>query len=143
MGSGSTRPANADTVRVARPSGVTESEFADAWPPPACRPRLPPNASPDWVILQIAGRLVGDLAKLGRYPVLIVDEVGNILVDPPSRQRHVRPGFIGLRARPMIVSSDKAVAWREMSGDEIVAVAIIDGLIHYADIPSRQFASAH
>jgi DNA replication protein DnaC len=86
---------------------------------------------------QRAGRLEDELARLGRYPVLIVDEVGYIPFDPQAANLMFRLVSSRYERASMIVSSNKAFsAWGEIFGDEIVAVAMIDRLIHHAEILS-------
>ena len=86
---------------------------------------------------QRAGQLEDALARLGRYPVLIVDEVGYIPFDPQAANLMFRLVSSRYERASMIVSSNKAFsAWGEIFGDEIVAVAMIDRLIHHAEILS-------
>jgi DNA replication protein DnaC len=86
---------------------------------------------------QRAGRLEDELARLGRYPVLIVDEVGYIPFDPQAANLMFRLVASRYERASMIVSSNKAFsAWGEIFGDEIVAVAMIDRLIHHCEILS-------
>ena len=86
---------------------------------------------------QRAGRLEDELARLGRYPVLIVDEVGYIPFDPQAANLMFRLVSSRYERASMIVSSNKAFsAWGEIFGDEVVAVAMIDRLIHHCEILS-------
>jgi DNA replication protein DnaC len=97
------------------------------------------HTATEWVArlgdAQRAGRLEDELARLGRYPVLIVDEVGYIPFDPQAANLMFRLVSSRYERASMIVSSNKAFsAWGEIFGDEIVAVAMIDRLIHHAEI---------
>ena len=67
--------------------------------------------------------------------MLIVDEVGYIPFDPQA----ANPMFMLVSRRyeraSLIVTSNKAFsAWGEIFGDEITAAAMIDRLVHHADI---------
>jgi len=86
---------------------------------------------------QRAGRLEDELARLGRYPLLIVDEVGYIPFDPEAAKLMFRLISARYERASLIVSSNKAFsAWGETFGDEVVAAAMIDRLVHHAEILS-------
>jgi DNA replication protein DnaC len=86
---------------------------------------------------QRQGRLEEELDRLGRYPLLVVDEVGYIPFDPQAANLMFRLVSSRYERASMIVSSNKAFsAWGEIFGDEVVAVAMIDRLIHHAEILS-------
>jgi DNA replication protein DnaC len=81
------------------------------------------------------GHLEEELARLGRYPVLVVDEVGYIPFDPQAANLMFRLVASRYERASMIVSSNKPFsAWGEIFGDEVVAVAMIDRLVHHAEI---------
>ena len=83
-----------------------------------------------------AGRLQDELVRLGRYPCLVVDEVGL----HPVRTRSGEPVLpAGLQSRyeraSLIVTSNKVFGrWGEVFGDDVVAAAMIDRLVHHADV---------
>jgi len=86
---------------------------------------------------QRQGRLEEELGRLGRIPVLVVDEVGYIPFDPQAANLMFRLVASRYERASMIVSSNKPFsAWGEIFGDEIVAVAMIDRLVHHAEILS-------
>ena len=93
----------------------------------------------EWVALladaQRQGRLDSELDRLQRIPLLIVDEVGYIPFDPHAANLM----FILVSRRyeraSMIVTSNKPFsAWGEIFGDEVTAAAMIDRLVHHAEI---------
>ena len=67
--------------------------------------------------------------------MLIIDEVGYIPFDPQAANLMFRLVSSRYERASMIVSSNKAFsAWGEIFGDEVVAAAMIDRLIHHAEI---------
>jgi DNA replication protein DnaC len=86
---------------------------------------------------QRAGRLEDELQRLGRIPLLVVDEVGYIPFDPQAANLMFRLVSSRYERASMIVSSNKPFsAWGEIFGDEVVAAAMIDRLVHHAEILS-------
>ena len=74
------------------------------------------------------------------WPLLISDEVGYIPFGTRSRQL-VLPAHLGpLRAgASLIVISNKPFGrWREVFGDDVVAAAMIDRLVHHAEVLSMK-----
>src|SRR5919202_670932 len=79
--------------------------------------------------------LQAELARLGRYPLLIVDEVGYIPFEPEAANLFFQ--FVSARYEraSLIVTSNKAFRrWGEVFGDDIVAPAMIDRLVHHAEV---------
>jgi hypothetical protein len=78
-----------------------------------------------------------ELRKLLWTPLLIVDEVGYIPFDPQAANlmfslvssRHERASLI-------VTSNKPFSAWGETFGDEVAAAAMIDRLVHHAEILS-------
>jgi DNA replication protein DnaC len=86
---------------------------------------------------QRAGRLGEELRRLERVPLLICDEVGYIPFDPVAANLMFMLVSSRYERASMIVSSNKPFsAWGEIFGDEVVAVAMIDRLVHHAEILS-------
>jgi DNA replication protein DnaC len=82
-----------------------------------------------------AGTLQAELARLGRYPLLIVDEVGYIPFEPEAANLFFQ--FVSARYEraSLIVTSNKVFGrWGEVFGDDIVAAAMIDRLVHHAEV---------
>jgi DNA replication protein DnaC len=81
------------------------------------------------------GRLEDELVALGRIPLLIVDEVGYIPFDPQAANLMFALVSSRYERASMIVTSNKPFSrWGEIFGDDIVAAAMIDRLVHHAEI---------
>jgi len=86
---------------------------------------------------QRQGLLSAELNRLERYPLLIVDEVGYIPFDPQAANLMFMLVSSRYERASMIVTSNKPFsAWGEIFGDEVVAVVMIDRLVHHAEIVS-------
>ena len=82
-----------------------------------------------------AGRLQGELIKLGRYPLIVVDEVGYIPFDPEAANLMFSLVSNRYERASMIVTSNKQFGrWGEVFGDDVVAAAMIDRLVHHAEV---------
>ncbi len=81
------------------------------------------------------GNLEAELLRLGRIPLLLVDEVGYIPFDPEAANLMFSLVSARYERASMIVTSNKAFsAWGEIFGDEVTAAAMIDRLVHHAEI---------
>ena len=86
---------------------------------------------------QRAGRLAEELRRLERIPLLVVDEVGYIPFDPQAANLMFMLVSSRYERASLIVTSNKPFsAWGEIFGDEVVAAAMIDRLVHHAEILS-------
>jgi DNA replication protein DnaC len=86
---------------------------------------------------QRLGRLSDELRRLGRAPLVIVDEVGYVPVDPEAAKlMFLLVSFRYERASVVMTSNKPFSAWGEVFGDDIVATAMIDRLVHHAEILS-------
>jgi DNA replication protein DnaC len=84
---------------------------------------------------QRQGRLEDELKRLGRIPLLVVDEIGYIPLDPEAANLMFTLVSRRYERASLIVTSNKAFsAWGEIFGDDIVAAAMIDRLVHHAEI---------
>jgi DNA replication protein DnaC len=84
-----------------------------------------------------AGRLHDELTRLGRYPLLIIDEIGYIPFEPEAANLFFQLIAARYETASLIVTSNKAFSgWGEIFGDDTVAAAMIDRLVHHADIIS-------
>jgi DNA replication protein DnaC len=82
-----------------------------------------------------AGRLQTELVRLGRYPLLVVDEVGYIPFEPEAANlffQHVSSRYE--RASLIVTSNKQFGRWGEVFGDDVVAAAMIDRLVHHAEV---------
>jgi DNA replication protein DnaC len=63
-----------------------------------------------------AGRLQGELTRLGRYPLLVVDEVGYIPFEPEAANLFFQLVFSRYERASLIVTSNKPFGrWGECS----------------------------
>src|SRR5215204_3430082 len=84
-----------------------------------------------------AGRLQDELRRLGRYPLLVVDEVGYVPFEPEAANLFFQLVSSRYERASLIVTSNKPFGrWGEVFGDEVVAAAMIDRLIHHAEVIS-------
>jgi DNA replication protein DnaC len=81
------------------------------------------------------GRLEDELAALGRIPLLVCDEIGYIPFDPQAANLMFALVSSRYERASMIVTSNKAFSrWGEIFGDDVDAAAMIDRLVHHAEI---------
>jgi DNA replication protein DnaC len=84
-----------------------------------------------------AGRLHDELRRLGRYPLLVVDEVGYIPFEAQAANLFFQLVSARYERASLIVTSNKPFGrWGEVFGDPVVAAAMIDRLVHHAEIVS-------
>jgi DNA replication protein DnaC len=83
------------------------------------------------------GRLQTELAKLGRYPLIVIDEVGYIPFEAEAANLFFQLISNRYERASVIVTSNKPFGrWGEVFGDETVAAAMIDRLVHHAEVHS-------
>lgn len=81
------------------------------------------------------GTLRNKLAHYQRPHVLIVDEVGYLRLEHADANRFFQLINRRYTCSSMIITSNKRVSeWAELFGDEVQAVAILDRLLHDAEI---------
>jgi DNA replication protein DnaC len=81
------------------------------------------------------GELEAELRRLSYVPLLVVDEVGYIPFDPEAANLMFSLVSARYERASLIVTSNKPFsAWGEIFGDEVVAAAMIDRLVHHAEI---------
>ena len=84
-----------------------------------------------------SGRLQAELARLSRYPLLVIDEVGYIPFEPEAANLFFQLVSSRYERASLIVTSNKPFGrWGEVFGDEVVAAAMIDRLVHHAEVVS-------
>ena len=84
-----------------------------------------------------AGRLQDELRKLGRVPLVVIDEVGYIPFDADAANLFFQLVSTRYERASIIMSSNKPFSrWGEVFGDPIVAAAMIDRLVHHAEVIS-------
>ena len=87
-------------------------------------------------------RLALELKRLRRYPLLIIDEVGYL----PFEQEAANLFFQLVSSRyehaSIILTSNLAFSgWASVFGDQVVAAAMIDRIVHHADVLTLKGAS--
>jgi DNA replication protein DnaC len=81
------------------------------------------------------GRLEVELRKISRYGLIVIDEVGYIPFEPEAANLFFQLVSNRYERASVIVTSNKPFGrWGETFGDDIVAAAMIDRLVHHADI---------
>ena len=83
------------------------------------------------------GVLQQELRRLGRYPLLVVDEVGYVPFEPEVANLFFQLVSSRYERASLIVTSNKPFGrWGEVFGDDVVAAAMIDRLVHHAEVIS-------
>ena len=73
--------------------------------------------------------------RLGRYPLLVVDEVGYIPFEPEAANLFFQLVSSRYERASLIVTTNKPFGrWGEVFGDDVVAAAMIDRLVHHAEV---------
>jgi DNA replication protein DnaC len=84
-----------------------------------------------------AGRLQDELTRLGRVPLLVIDEVGYIPFEAEAANLFFQLVSSRYERASLIVTSNKPFGrWGEVFGDDTVAAAMIDRLVHHAEVIS-------
>ena len=93
----------------------------------------------EWVdrlaVAHTAGRLHDELRRLGRYPLIVIDEVGYIPFEAEAANLFFQLISARYERAIVIVTSNKPFGrWGEAFGDDTVAAAMIDRLVHHAEV---------
>jgi DNA replication protein DnaC len=135
--------AGRDNVVFLGPPGTGKTHLAIGLGIRACQAghRVAFATAAEWVArlaeAHAAGRLHGELTRLGRIPLLIVDEVGYIPFEAEAANLFFQLVSARYERASLIVTSNKPFGrWGEVFGDAVVAAAMIDRLVHHAEIVS-------
>jgi DNA replication protein DnaC len=83
------------------------------------------------------GKLSSKLAQLQRPHLLVLDEAGYLPLDRPDANRLFQVVNRRYTKGSTIVTSNKAIGeWAQTFGDEVLAAAILDRLLHDAEVLS-------
>jgi DNA replication protein DnaC len=86
-----------------------------------------------------SGKLQDELLRLARVPVLVIDEVGYIPFEPEAANLFFQLISGRYERASVIVTSNKPFGrWGEVFGDDTVAAAMIDRLVHHAEVISMK-----
>ena len=132
------------------PPGTGKTHLAAALGVTACRQgqRVLFATATDWVArlgeAHDRGRLPAELTRLRRYGLIIVDEVGYL----PFEQNAANLFFQLVSSRyehaSLVLTSHLPFSsWAGIFGDKVVAAAMIDRIVHHADVIALKGASYH
>lgn len=100
----------------------------------------------DWVTrltdAHRAGRLPAELARLRRYGLIIVDEVGYLPFEQDAANLFFQLVSSRYEHASLILTSNLPFSgWGGVFGDQAVAAAMIDRIVHHADVLTLKGAS--
>ena len=132
-----------ENIVLLGPPGTGKSHLAIAISIRACLAgqRVAFATATEWVArlgdAKRQGTLDAELRRLAFVPLIVVDEVGYIPFDPEAANLMFSLVSARYESASLIVTSNKPFsAWGEIFGDDVVAAAMIDRLVHHAEILS-------
>jgi DNA replication protein DnaC len=100
----------------------------------------------DWVTrladAHRAGRLAQELAKLRRYGLIVIDEVGYLPFEQDAANLFFQLVSSRYEHASLVLTSNLPFSgWASVFGDQVVAAAMIDRIVHHADVLALKGAS--
>ena len=130
------------------PPGTGKTHLAVGLGITACRhgQRVLFATATDWVTrlsdAHRAGRLAGELAKLRRYGLIIIDEVGYLPFEQDAANLFFQLVSSRYEHASLVLTSNLPFSgWGGVFGDQVVAAAMIDRIVHHADVLTLKGAS--
>ncbi len=130
------------------PPGTGKTHVAIGLGIAACRQghRVLFATAPDWITPPpeppARGRLPGELTRLRRYGLIIVDEVGYLPFEQDAANLFFQLVSSRYEHASLILTSNLPFSgWGGVFGDQVVAAAMIDRIVHHADVIALKGAS--
>jgi len=130
------------------PPGTGKTHLATALGVAACRQghRVLFATATEWVTrlneAHDRGRLAAELTRLRRYALIIVDEVGYLPFEQDAANLFFQLVSSRYEHASLILTSNLPFsAWAGVFGDQVVAAAMIDRIVHHADVIALKGAS--